>query len=75
MVEWEVFLHPAYSPDLARWTYHLFRSMQHALTDAFLITNESENKWIKMACFKRQLVLSSRNPTFARKMEKSSRKQ
>ena len=30
---WEVFSHPTYSPDFAPSDYHLFRSMQHFLSE------------------------------------------
>jgi len=30
---WEVLSHPDYSPDLAPFDYHLFRSLEHFLRD------------------------------------------
>jgi len=32
-LDWEILSHPAYSPDFAPSDYHLFRSLQHHLTD------------------------------------------
>ena len=36
-LDWEVLSHPAYSPDLAHSDYHLFRSMQHLLSEKKLL--------------------------------------
>ena len=58
-VGWEVLLHPHYSSDLAPSDYHLFRSIQNALTgikfssvqgiknwlDSFLATKPAQFNW------------------------------
>jgi len=69
---------PAYSPDLASSDYHLFLSMQHVLADTHFSNYKEVQKCIikrSMDCLKKQVVLSSRNPTFVKKMGKSHRKQ
>jgi len=45
-LEWEIFPHPAYSPDLAPSDYHFFRSMQHAFTDTHFCSYEQVQKWV-----------------------------
>jgi len=49
--EWEVLLHPTYSPNMTPSDYHLFRLIQHALTDTHFSSYEEEiqkwmNEWI-----------------------------
>lgn len=43
---WEVLPHPAYSPDLAPSDFHLFRSLQHHLTDSRFKTFEEIEKCV-----------------------------
>jgi len=45
-LEWEILPHPAYSPDLAPSDYHLFRTMQHALTDTHFSSYKEVQKWV-----------------------------
>jgi len=44
--EWKIFPHIAYSPDLVPSDYHLFRSIQDALTDTHFSSYEEIQKWI-----------------------------
>lgn len=43
---WEILEHPAYSPDIAPTDYHLFRSMQNALSDTDFKSLDDIRKWI-----------------------------
>jgi len=43
---WEMLLHPAYSPDLALSDYHLFSSMGYALAERHFDSYEDVRKWL-----------------------------
>ena len=45
-LKWELLPHPAYSPDIAPSDYHLFRSMQHSLSDTRFGNVEEVQKFI-----------------------------
>lgn len=45
-VGWEILPHPPYSPDIAPSDYHLFRSMQSALSEVQFSSLEDIQKWI-----------------------------
>jgi len=45
-LDWEVLIHPPYSPDLASSDYHLFRSLQNSLNGVKLTSKETYEKII-----------------------------
>lgn len=45
-LNWDVLLHPPYSPDIAPSDYHLFRSMTHGLADQHFTSYEEAKNWI-----------------------------
>lgn len=46
MLGWKVLEDPAYNSDIVPFDYHLFRSMQNALSDARFKTFEKAEKWV-----------------------------
>jgi len=42
-LDWEILMHPPYSPDLALSDYHLFRSLQNSLNDVKFTSKACEN--------------------------------
>ena len=46
LLNWEVLPHPPYSPDIAPSDYHLFRSMQSALSGERFSSYEEIKKWV-----------------------------
>lgn len=45
-LKWEILTHPAYSPDIAPSDFHLFRSMQHVLSDVRFNNAEEVQKFV-----------------------------
>lgn len=45
-IGWEILKHPPYSPDLAPSDYHLFRSMQNALTGLRFTSIDAIKNWL-----------------------------
>ena len=43
---WEVLPHPPYSPDIAPYDYHLFRSMTHGLPEQRFTSCKDTEKWV-----------------------------
>ena len=46
LLGWDVLPHPPYSPDLAPSDYHLFRSMQHSLSEQHFSSYEEIKNWL-----------------------------
>ena len=45
-LNWKVLPHPAYSPDLAPFDYHLFSPMSHTLVEWHFDSYEDVRKWL-----------------------------
>ena len=45
-LDWEVLIHPPYSPDLAPSDYHLFLSLSNALRNEMFDNDDELNQWL-----------------------------
>ncbi|EGI63035.1 Mariner Mos1 transposase, partial [Acromyrmex echinatior] len=73
-VKWEILLHPPYSPDIAPSDFHLFRSMQSALSGERFNSYESIKKWLdEWIASKESDFFHSMNPFITGKVGESCR--
>ena len=73
-LDWEVLMHPPYSPDIASSDYHLFRSLQNSLNDIKLASKEACENHLKYFSIRNHRILSRWNYGSAPKMAKYYRK-
>ncbi|KAG5324078.1 MOS1T transposase, partial [Pseudoatta argentina] len=45
-LNWDILLHPPYSPDIAPYDYHLFQLIIHGLSEQRFHSYEDTKKWI-----------------------------
>jgi histone-lysine N-methyltransferase SETMAR len=45
-LDWEILLHPPYSPDLAQWDYHLFCSLSNNLRGVSFNNDAELQNWL-----------------------------
>ena len=55
-LNWEIFLHQPYSPDLTPSEYHLFASMEHSLAEQHFPNFESRKMARRKVCLERKKI-------------------